>query len=186
MTVITRSQSRRIAEQSLTVVATQQPVEPPVAITRVLDVVKLTDIITPLATDPPQAMTAYHMATSSNFKTQIKFYALMLDGKVDGKGHDYFGKGPDYFENVDIAISLFRIINQHIRQLYCSNPSEWYKFIITVYNKANELLKELSEKERPITTDKERQIVINIVYELLEAIDKSEVILRRNNYFSSV
>ena len=172
MTVITRSQSRRIVEQSLTVVATQQPIEPPV---RVLDLVNITDVITPLATDPPQAMTAYHMATSSNFKAQVKFYLLVLDGK-----------GPDYFENVDIAVSLFRIINQQIRQLYCSNPSEWYKFIITVYNKANELLTELSEKERPITTDKERQIIINLVYELLEAIDKSEVILRRNNYFSSM
>ena len=172
MTVITRSQSRRIAEQSLTVVATQQPVEPPV---RVLDLVNITDVITPLATDPPQAMTAYHMATSSNFKVQVKFYLLLLDGK-----------GHDYFENVDIAVSLFRIINQQIRQLYCSNPSEWYKFIITVYNKAKELLTELREKERPITTDKERQIIINLVYELVEAIDKTEVILRRNNYFSSM
>ena len=172
MTVITRSQSRQIAEQSLTVVATQQPVEPPV---RVLDLVNITDVSLPLATDPPQEMTAYHMATSSNFKVQVKFYLLLLDGK-----------GPDYFENVDIAVSLFRIINQHITQLYCSNPSEWYKFIITVYNKAKELLTELREKERPITTDKERQIIINLVYELVEAIDKSEVILRRNNYFSSV
>jgi hypothetical protein len=173
MTVITRSQSRRITEQSLTVAT--QPVEPPVAITRVLDLVYITDVILPLATDPSQEMTAYHIATASNFKVQVKFYLLLLDGK-----------GPDYFENVDIAVSLFSFINQHIKQLYCSNPSEWYKFIITVYNKAKELLTELREKERPVITDKERQIVINLVYELVEAIDKTEVILRRNNYFSSV
>ena len=169
MTVITRSQSRQMVEQGPLNI-----VETPVT-TRVLDLVKITDVRLPLATDPPQVMTDYHIEMSSNFKVQVKFYLLLLNGKE-----------PDYFKNVDIAVSLFRIINLYIKQIYCSNPSEWYKFIITLYNKANELLTELREKERPVITDKERQIVINLVYELLEAINKSELILNRNNYFSSV
>ena len=172
MTVITRSQSRQMVEPIAT---QQQPIEPPVAITRVLDLVYITDVILPLATDPPQTMSAYHMATSSNFKTQVKFYLVILNDK-----------GRNYFENVDIAVSLFRIINLYIKQIYCSNPSEWYKFIITLYNKANELLTDLRENEIPVRTDRECQSVTNLAYELIEAINKSELILNRNNYFSSV
>ena len=169
MTVITRSQSRQMVEQGPLNI-----VETPVT-TRVLDLVKITDVRLPLATDPPQVMTDYHIEMSSNFKAQVKFYLVILNDK-----------GRNYFENVDNGVALFRLINLYIKRLYFLNPSEWYKFIITLYNKANELLTELRENERPVTTDRECQSVTTLAYELIEAINKSELILNRNNYFSSM
>ena len=92
---------------------------------------------------------------------------------------------PCIFRKVGALLSIYSLMDQHIVELYCSQPAEWYKFVIAFYKQTHTFYRNLKFDRTVVKSKKDHTLITNFMYYAMNAESIFKAILIRNNYFET-